>query len=241
MEEKSLVFKLGPIWFDGTVCLMIFLTCLIVFLLAFLGSRKITMKPKGGQNVMEYVIDFVRGILSDNLPKDEISNLHLFAFVLILFIFIANIIGLVTKVVLPGEITLWKSPTADPLVTLTLSMTIILLSNFFGLKKFGVKGYFVNSFIKPVSFLAPIKIMEEFTNVLTLGLRLYGNIYAGEVLLTLISQLAMNFKPPFGFIMAVPLEMIWIGFSIFIGGIQAYIFVTLSSVYIGHKVELAEE
>lgn len=240
MDEKSLVFHIGPIWFDGTVCLMVVLTCLIVFALVFFSTRHLTMKPKGKQNAIEYLIDFVKGILSDNLPKGEIGNLHLFAFTLFLFIFVANVIGLVTKVVTPGETTLWKSPTADPLVTLTLSMTIILLSNFFGLKRFGTKGYIVNSFIKPVSFLAPIKVMEEFTNVLTLGLRLYGNIYAGEVLLTLVAQLAMQF-PPFGFILALPLEMIWIGFSIFIGAIQAYIFTTLSSVYIGHKVELAEE
>ncbi|WP_071131113.1 F0F1 ATP synthase subunit A [Enterococcus timonensis] len=239
MEEKSLVFKLGPIWFDGTVCLMIFLTCLFVFLLVYGFSRHLSMKPKGKQNAIEYLIDFVRGILSDNLPKSEIGNVHLFAFTLFLFIFTANTIGLMTKVVLPGEVTLWKSPTADPMVTLTLSMTVILLSNFFGLKRFGAKGYFINSFIKPVSFLFPIKIMEEFTNVLTLGLRLYGNIYAGEVLLTLVAQLAMQF-PPFGFIFALPLEMIWIGFSIFIGAIQAYIFTTLSSVYIGHKLEVTE-
>ncbi len=239
MEEKSLVFHIGPIWFDGTVCLMILLTCIIVFSLVYFATRNLTLKPKGKQNVIEYLIDFIKNILSDNLPKEEIGNVHLFAFTLFLFILTANTIGLVTKVVLPNETTLWKSPTADPLVTLTLSMTIILLSNFFGLRKFGTKGYLINSFVKPVAFLAPIKVMEEFTNVLTLGLRLYGNIYAGEVLLTLVGQLAMQL-PPFGFVLALPLEMIWIGFSIFIGAIQAYIFTTLSSVYIGHKVELAE-
>lgn len=240
MEEKSLVFHVGPIWFDGTVCIMVLLTCLIVFLIAFLGTRHLQLKPKGKQNVVEYIVDFVRGILSDNVPKEEVGNLHLLSFTLILFIFVANIIGLITKIVTPDEMTYWKSPTADPLVTLTFSMTMILLSNFFGLKKFGAKGYFINSYVKPVSFLTPIKLMEDFTNVLTLGLRLYGNIYAGELLLTLIAKLAMN-KPPFGLILALPLEMIWIGFSIFIGGIQAYIFVTLSSVYIGHKVERVEE
>ncbi|MGX7200118.1 F0F1 ATP synthase subunit A [Enterococcus nangangensis] len=239
MDEKSLVFHIGPVWFDGTVCLMVLLTCLIIFLLVYAATRNLQLKPKGKQNAIEYLVDFIRGIVNENLPKDQAGNLFLFAFVLFLFIIVANTVGLVTKVVTPGETTLWKSPTADPIVTLTLSMTVVLLSNFYGLKTFGIKGYFINSFIKPVAFLSPIKVMEEFTNVLSLGLRLYGNIYAGEVLLTLVAKLAMML-PPVGFIISIPLEVIWIGFSIFIGAIQAYIFVTLSSVYIGHKVEVAE-
>ncbi|MCJ0576144.1 F0F1 ATP synthase subunit A, partial [Enterococcus cecorum] len=86
-----------------------------------------------------------------------------------------------------------------------------------------------------VFFLMPIKFIEEFTNVITLGLRLYGNIYAGEVLLTLIASL---FKA-FGWItlpLVVPIEMTWIGFSLFIGAIQAYVFVTLTMVFLNHKI-----
>ena len=44
------------------------------------------------------------------------------------------------------------------------------------MKRFGFKGYLVNSYLRPVGFLLPVKLMEEFTNLLTLGLRLYGNI-----------------------------------------------------------------
>lgn len=240
LDEKSLVFHIGPVWFDGTVCIMIALVCIIIFSLVFAATRNLQMRPKGKQNAIEYLVDFIRDILKENLPKGEVSKLLLFAVTLFLFVFISNIIGLFTKIVLPGDITLWKSPTADPLVTMTLSMTIIVLSNFLGLKKFGAKGYFVNSFVKPAAFLMPIKFMEEFTNVLSLGLRLYGNIYAGEVLLTLVGQLAMMI-PPVGFIFSIPLEMIWIAFSLFIGAIQAYIFVTLSTVYIGHKIEVTED
>ena len=47
----------------------------------------------------------------------------------------------------------------------------------------------INSYLKPVGFLLPLKIIEEFTNVITLGLRLYGNIFAGEVLLGLIANM----------------------------------------------------
>ena len=68
---------------------------------------------------------------------------------------------------------------------MTMAMMTLLLSYNFGVQKFGAKGYFAN-YAKPVGFLLPINIIEEFTNFLTLSLRLYGNIYAGEVLLTLV-------------------------------------------------------
>ena len=85
------------------------------------------------------------------------------------------------------DLSVWKSPT-DPIVTLTLAMMMIVLTHFFGMKRFGFKGYLVNSYLRPVGFLLPVKLMEEFTNLLTLGLRLYGNIFAGEVLLGLIAE-----------------------------------------------------
>ena len=84
--------------------------------------------------------------------------------------------------------------------------------------------------------MLPINLIEEFTNFLTLSLRLYGNIYAGEVLLTLIGNDLAHAGGPFTLILAAPLAMIWQGFSVFIGSIQAYVFVTLSMVYIGKKV-----
>lgn len=239
MNEKSWVFNIGPIWFDGTVCLMVLITCLIVFAFVFACTRKLEMKPKGKQNVIEWAIDFTRGIVADNMPRNEVNNFHFFAFTLFLFIFVANQIGLVTKIVLPGEISMWKSPTADPIVTLTLAFMVIVLSNLVGSKKFGLLGYLKHTFVEPMPVMLPIKVMEEFTNVVTLGLRLYGNIYAGEVLLTLIASIVQSMgwlSLPF----AIPLEMIWIGFSLFIGSIQAFVFVTLAMVYTSHKVEVEE-
>lgn len=115
------------------------------------------MKPTGKQNALEWVIDFTRGIVTDNVPRKELNNFHLLAFTLFLFVFVANNIGLVTKIVLPSETTLWKSPTADPFVTLTLAFIMITLTHLFGVKKLGFKGYFVNSFLKPYSFMFPMK------------------------------------------------------------------------------------
>ena len=117
---------------------------------------------------------------------------------------------------------------------MTLAVMIIVLSNYFGIKAKGFKKYGKESFFQPMAFLFPLKIIEEFANTLTLGLRLYGNIYAGEVLLGLIA--AAGSASALGFVgMAIP-GLAWQGFSIFIGAIQSYIFVMLTMVYFAHKV-----
>ena len=239
MEEKKLLFNIGPVWFDGTICLMVLLTCIIVFTFVYVCTRKLEMKPKGKQNVIEWLIDFVRGIITDNLPSKEVTNFHLMAFTLFMFVLVANSIGLVTKVVVGDDISVWKSPTADPMVTLTLALIMIVMTHLFGVSRFGLKGYFVNSYLKPVGFLMPIKLMEEFTNLLTLALRLYGNIFAGEFLLGLIAGIVSSVGL-WAIPLAIPLEMIWLAFSLFIGCIQAFIFVTLSMVYMAHKIEVEE-
>ncbi|MDT2639080.1 F0F1 ATP synthase subunit A [Enterococcus dongliensis] len=236
MDEKSWVFHIGPVWFDGTVTTMIFVTCLIVFFLVYAFTRNLSLKPKGKQNAIEWVIDFTTNIVGDNMPRKEVRNFSLFSFTLFLFIFVANQIGLVTKIVTGNEVTYWKSPTADPFVTMGLALLVLVLANYLGSEKMGLGGYIKNSFFTP-SGLFPIKLMEEFTNVITLGLRLYGNIFAGEVLLSLIASMVTStgwWTLPF----AIPLEMIWIAFSLFIGSIQAFVFTTLSMVYISHKIEV---
>ncbi len=87
-----------------------------------------------------------------------------------------------------------------------------------------------------MSFMLPLKIIEEFANTLTLGLRLYGNIYAGEILLGLLATLAGS--SILGFFGAIIPMMAWQGFSIFIGFIQAFIFTMLTMVYLSHKVSV---
>ena len=95
---------------------------------------------------------------------------------------------------------------------------VIVLTHYYGIKTSGMKEY-GKGYLKPLPFLAPLKVVEEFANTLTLGLRLYGNIYAGEVLLGLLAGLATSSW------LGLLLERLFrlllgMGFSIFIGAIQ---------------------
>ncbi|WEV37760.1 F0F1 ATP synthase subunit A [Lactobacillus sp. ESL0677] len=233
--EKSFVFKFLGLNFDLTGIIGSTLMAAVVLFVCIWLSRKVEMKPNKKQNVLEYLLEFTNNIVKDNVEDVDAQNhLSLYAFVLFLFIWFMNMLGLFMEVK-AGDYMFVKSPTADPVTTMSFAMMTLLLSFTFGMQKFGVGGYWRN-YAAPVGFLFPINMIEEITNFLTLSLRLYGNIYAGEVLLTLIGN---SLAPSFGIstlILAAPLAMIWQGFSVFIGSIQAYVFVTLSMVYIGKKV-----
>ncbi|GAA3715520.1 F0F1 ATP synthase subunit A [Salinicoccus jeotgali] len=184
---------------------------------------------------MEVLMNFVKGIISGNMAWKQGGRFHFLALTLILYIFVSNMVGLPFAFVAPdADQTLWwKSPTADPAVTLTLASVMIVMTHYYGIKMRGTKAY-IKSYVEPVWFMAPFKFIEEFTYNLTLGLRLYGNIYAGEILLALLVMVMTS--GAIGFIGGFIPMMIWQGFSIYIGAIQAFIFVMLSMVYLSHKV-----
>jgi F-type H+-transporting ATPase subunit a len=190
------------------------------------------MKPTGMQNFMEWVMDFVKNIINSTMDWKDGGRFHILGITIIMYIFVSNMLGLPFSVVVDGTLW-WKSPTADPAVTLTLATLIVGLSHFYGVKMKGA-GAYGREFFKPFWFMFPIKIIEEFANTLTLGLRLYGNIYAGEILLSL---LAAGLATGVGGTLAAALPMlVWQGFSLFVGAIQSFIFCMLTMVYLAHKV-----
>src|SRR5699024_6909324 len=212
--------------------MMIIVTAAIVLILSVLGARKLQMTPTGAQNGMEWILDFVKGIVNDALDWKTGKTFLPLAITLFTFILVGNLLGVITTGIVNDEVW-WKSPTADPGITLTLSSIIIILSHYYGIKMRGTKHY-LKTYVTPFWFLFPIRIVEEFANTLTLGLRLFGNLFAGEVLLGLLVGLTTT-SGILGIFGVFPF-LAWQGFSVFIGGIQAFIFTMLSMVYISNKV-----
>lgn len=232
MHHGAPIVQFMGLYFNLANILMITVASLIVFLIAVLSTRKLALKPTGMQNFMEWVMDFVKGIINSTMDWKDGGRFHILGITLIMYIFVSNMLGLPFSVVIDGNLW-WKSPTADPMITMTLAVMIVLLTHFYGIKLRGVKAY-GKTFVSPMAFLFPLKIIEEFANTLTLGLRLYGNIYAGELLLSLLTAgLATSVV---GTIAAMPLTIVWQAFSIFIGTIQSFIFTMLTMVYMAHKV-----
>ena len=153
-------------------------------------------------------------------------------FVIFGFVLTSNMIGLLTKLE-TKDYNFWTSPTANFGVTLTLSLLIAVVCHVEGIRKRGFLGY-LKGFLEPMPGMLPMNILEELTNVASLALRLFGNIYSGEVVMSLILELAKvnAFTGPIAFI----INIAWTAFSVFIGFIQAYVFIILSSSYISNKV-----
>lgn len=230
--EAQDVFGITWLDFNLSNVMMIAIASLIVFIICMAASRKLQMKPTGGQNFMEWVIEFVKGIIGGTMDWKTGKVFLPLGLTLLLYILISNILGVITMVTFGSDLW-WKSPTSVPGITLTLSAMVIILTHYYGIKVRGAKDY-GKDFLKPFPMFLPVKIVEEFANTLTLGLRLFGNIYAGEVLLGLLA--ALTSSGVLGFLGGALPMLAWQGFSLFIGGIQAFIFTTLSMVYMSHKV-----
>lgn len=223
-------------WFSLTFDLSIILTTtvasLIVFTFVYYTTRNITDNvPSSRQNIMEWIVEFVQNIMRNTIGTASNKFTLSAGICLLLYVFIANILGLPFTIMTGADeqYLWWKSPTSDAHVTITLAIMMVFYSHFVDLKTYGLKHYLLG-YIKPFKALLPTNIMEQFSNTITLGLRLYGNIYAKEVMLLLLVGASKNGF--FAAILAAAPLLIWQAFGLFIGAIQAYIFVTLTMVYV---------
>ncbi len=226
------VFGISWLSVDLANVLMIAITSAVVFIICVLASRKLQMKPKGAQNVMEWAVDFVKGLITDTMDWKTGRLFLPLGLTLISFILVSNILGMVTVVII-GDTSWWKSPTADAGITLALATMVVVLSHYYGIKIRGAKEY-GKDYFRPIPVMLPFNIIEEFSNTLTLGLRLFGNMFAGGILTSLI--LGMAVKGPSGFLMSLVPMIAWQGFSLFVAVIQAFIFTLLTMLYISNKV-----
>jgi len=133
-----------------------------------------------------------------------------------LYIGVANLIGLFG----------FKPPTKDMNVTIALAFMSILLIEIAGVKQKGFKGW-MKSFAQPVPIILPINILEIFIRPLSLCMRLFGNVLGAFVVMELIKLLIPVFIP----------VVFSLYFDIFDGLIQAYVFVFLTSLFIGEAIE----
>lgn len=191
MEESiNPTINIGPVTFDLTLTALTLLSVFLIFAFIYWASRNMTLKPKGKQNVLEYLYDFVIGFTEPNLGSHYMKDYSLFYLCLFLFMVIANNLGLMAKLQTTDGTNLWTSPTANLSFDLVLSFCIIVMAHIEGIRRRGIKQY-LKGFVTP-AFMTPMNLLEEVTNFLSLALRIFGNIFAGEVmtsLLLLLSQI----------------------------------------------------
>jgi F-type H+-transporting ATPase subunit a len=228
------IFHIGGFTITNTLLMS---WCIILFLLVivFILRKRMTAIPRGLQNIVEATIDALLGFI-DSVTHDRRQTKKFFPIVATIFIFVilSNWIEIVPGL---GTIGIWeehhgktilvpfiRSASADLNVTLAIAIVSVFSIQIFGIAALGLWKYggkFIN-FKGPIEFFVGIlEIVSEIAKMISFSFRLFGNIFAGEILLAV-----MLFLVPF----IAPLPFLFL--EIFVGFIQALVFSMLTLVFL---------
>ncbi|GAB4405190.1 MAG: F0F1 ATP synthase subunit A [Anaerolineales bacterium] len=227
------IFHLGPIPVTNSMLTSV-LVVILLLVLAWLATRKMQLIPGRYQAMWEMVVEFLLDLSVDTAGK-KVGRI-VFPLIATFFIFIltANWMGL-----LPGigpsiyvevaeaaehgteivHVPLFRAANADLNMTAAMALLSITIVQIAGVAVNGVKGY-LKHLASPI-LLTPVHIVSELSHIISLAARLFGNIFGGEVLVTVMYSLV-----------PVVVPAVFLGLEVLFGFIQALIFSVLSIVYI---------
>lgn len=233
MEEVSLkaeeLFNIGHYSVTNSLILSFVVSCFIVACCLIFLRKKINLIPGKIQSAIELMIETFLNLMEATLgSRNKAEKYFPLIATIFIFIVISNLFGILpgvgSFVIKEGErsVPLFRSPASDLNFTLAIAIISVVLTNIFGILAvgfFGHVGKFINLKNPIAFFIGILELISEMAKVVSLSFRLFGNIFAGEVLLTIVFFLAPYFIPlPFLF-----LEM-------FVGLIQAFVFSMLTLV-----------
>jgi len=225
-------------------------TGLAFFLIFFSAARKATSGVPGGlQNFVEMIVDFIDDTTRNifNYSNSLIAPMALTIFV---WVWLMNFMDLIPVDWIPG-LAGWLGihhmkvvPSTDPNVTMSMAITVFALILYFSVRQKGAGGFLKELAFHPFpKWLFPVNFILESVTLLakplSLGLRLFGNMYAGEMIFVL---LALMFTGGFLFgPLGGVLQWGWAMFHVLIITLQAFIFAVLTIVYLAQAYEVDEE
>jgi len=213
------------------------LTILLLAVLVIVSTRKLKMIPSKGQSIMEVLVGGLYGFVEDTLENKQVAK-RFFPIIATIFIFVLamNWVGLLPGVTsigyyVEGHLIPFFYPAASDLnITIAIALIAVFTVEIAGVLALGFWRYggkFIN-FSSPLAFIIGlIELVSEIARLVSFSFRLFGNIFAGKVLLLVI----MLFVP---YILPVPI----MAYEMFVGVIQAAIFAVLTLFFI--KLAIAE-
>jgi len=193
-----------------------------LFFTAKLTMSSLELIPGKGQNFWEIVIGGFHDFCAENMGQKLTDQFFPLIATFGLFIAVGNLVGLI-----PG----FMSPTASLNTTLALALIVWLLHHYIGIREHGWKYY--KHFIGPIWWLIPlmlpIELISNFARIVSLSVRLFGNIMAKETLLAILFMLAGSFFAP------LPIMLL----GVLVSFVQAMVFVLLTVVYFSQAQEHA--
>ena len=210
---------IGPLQVHMDTLLTAWLAMGAVIIFALVATRKLDIIPDGIQAFSEMLMSFLEGIVKNEMGEKGLKHVTIVAS-LFLFILFANLEGQLPWRLYHLDKGEFASPTNDINTTLGLALVVSAYYIFAGILTKGI-GYFKH-YLYPLPIMLPFNILEDFTRPLSLSLRLFGNILAGELIVLILITLIPVLAP-------VPMML----FVLFVAFIQAYIFSVLAASYIG--------
>lgn len=190
-----------------------------VFVNAKAKKSKIDEPPSGFLNIVEFVVEFVEKTVAGNMGEKNL-NMAPFVGALGFFLIASNLFGF----------TGFSAPTSDYSVTLTLALIAFCVIQYHKIKNEGGVINYLKSLAKPYALMAPINIISEIATPVSMSFRLFGNIMSGTLIMGMLYSAMGVFAP----IVTVPLHFY---FDIFVGILQAFIFVMLMMVFISNSMK----
>jgi F-type H+-transporting ATPase subunit a len=220
----------------SSTILTMWIVMVVVLVSVILMTRRRDLLPGRAQNAFEFLYEFMGdfGMSIAGAAAKPYIPLFIGFFILILF---SNWSGLVPPV---GRIEQLRAPTSDVNITIGLALVSFLYFEFQGFRRLGVRGYLgkffpLYEFRNGIGagaialFVGLVELMLEFVKPVTLSMRLFGNIYGGEVALGVITALTIAFIP-----------VALLGLEVMLNAIQALIFSVLTLIFITLAIESHE-
>lgn len=201
-------------WFISSDMITMWVIIALLAIVCIIGTRNMKRHPTGLQNVLETMVELLFGIVVDVMGEKRARRYGTFLMTLFVFILCSNYIGLLplSGMHIPG----YQAPTANLSVTAGLALIVLVAYFFIGIRDGGKK--FLKFYFGPMFLM---NLLETITRPLSLAIRLYGNIFGEEMVIAVLFSLLP-------FILPLPMYLL----SILFGGIQAYVFTLLASIYL---------
>lgn len=223
MEVQTAVYSI--------IIITVFIALLLLYINRKLKEFDPLSKPKGIVLLVMMAAETFDKMVKEKTDERVAKYLTPYIMTVALYIFLSNIAGLFSL----------ETPTSNYSVTLTLAALTCILIEVFSFSERGVKGY-IKSWFEPMAPFVIMNVMSKLSTILSLSLRLFGNILSGGILMSVIYQMlsVISHKIPFigdfnivGVIVAPALHFY---FDLFSGVMQAFIFITLSIAFIGKEL-----
>jgi len=200
---------------------MFIVACILSLVLIWIFKGQLSEdKPGHGQQTLEVSVLAVRGMLEDIVGPHGLKYFPVVMTFAVL-ILVSNLMGL---------FPLFMAPTSATSVTFALGLSSFVYYNYIGISENGLFNH-LKHFAGPIWWIAPlifiIELVSNFVRPFSLGIRLFGNMFADEK----VFETVANMAPPYTYF-AIPVLLVLMGLSVFVALIQTFVFILLSQLYL---------